>query len=160
LQIVWHGNYLKYFDIARFGLFKQAGVDLYQYLARQQIVFPVTRFSVKHIVPLRFDDEFICKATVTEAVYKIAIDFEIRLPENGRVCTRGKKQLSIAERMRFEIPGEITQALDYLMDPLRCICRRLKAALGRIFWMRSMSGCRADTGANLRSASRPPIRRE
>ena len=31
LQIVWHGNYLKYFDIARFGLFKQAGLDLYQY---------------------------------------------------------------------------------------------------------------------------------
>ena len=32
LQIVWHGNYLKYFDVARFGLFAAAGIDLYQYM--------------------------------------------------------------------------------------------------------------------------------
>ena len=51
LQIVWHGNYLKYFDIARFGLFKQAGVDLYQYFKSRQIIFPVTRSSAKHIIP-------------------------------------------------------------------------------------------------------------
>lgn len=117
LQIVWHGNYLKYFDIVRFGLFKAAGVDLYRYSLKQQIIFPVTRFSVKHIVPLRFDDEFICKATVTEAVYKIAIDFEIRLPENGQVCTRGKsEQLSVKlpeMEMQFEIPAEITRALGF-----------------------------------------------
>ena len=117
LQMVWLGNYLKYFDIARFGLFKQAGVDLYQFSVKQRIIFPVTRFSVKHIVPLRFDDEFICKATVIEAVYKIAIDFEIRLSENGRVCTRGKsEQLSVKlpeMEMQFEIPGEITRALEF-----------------------------------------------
>ena len=117
LQIVWHGNYFKYFDIARFGLFKQAGVDLYQYLLRQQIVFPVTRFSVKHIVPLRFDDEFICKATVTEAIYKIVIAFEIRLSESGKICTRGKsEQLSVKVpemEMQFEIPGDITRALGF-----------------------------------------------
>ncbi|MFO7707865.1 MAG: thioesterase family protein [Desulfobacterales bacterium] len=115
LQIVWHGNYLKYFDIARFGLFKQAGVDLYRYLIRQETVFPVTRFSIKHIVPLRFDDEFICKATVVEAVYKIVIAFEVRLAENGKICTRGKsEQLAVkvpGMEMQFEIPGEIARAL-------------------------------------------------
>ncbi|MEN8690185.1 MAG: hotdog domain-containing protein, partial [Desulfobacterales bacterium] len=61
LQIVWHGNYLKYFDIARFGLFKQAGLDLYQYSLTRQLIFPVTRSSAKHIVPLRYDDEFVCR---------------------------------------------------------------------------------------------------
>jgi acyl-CoA thioester hydrolase len=117
LQIVWHGNYFKYFDIARFGLFKQAGIDLYQYLVQKQIVFPLTRFSVKHIMPLRFDDEFICKATVVEAVYKIAIAFEIRLAENGKVCTRGKSEqlcVKLPEmEMQFEIPGDITRALGF-----------------------------------------------
>lgn len=117
LQIVWHGNYFKYFDITRFALFKRAGVDLYQYLVRQQIVFPVTRFAVKHIVPLRFDDEFICAATVTEAVYKIAIAFEIRLAESGRICTRGKSEqlcVKVPEmEMQFEIPGDITRALGF-----------------------------------------------
>jgi acyl-CoA thioester hydrolase len=117
LQIVWHGNYLKYFDVARFGLFKQAGVDLYQYMVRQQFAFPVTRSSIKHIMPLRFEDDFFCKATVVEAVYKIAIAFEIRLAENGKICTRGKSEqlcVKVPEmEMQFEIPGDITRALGF-----------------------------------------------
>jgi len=117
LQIVWHGNYLKYFDIARFGLFKQAGLDLYQYFLTRQLIFPVTRSSAKHIVPLRYDDEFVCRATVTEAVYKIAMSFEIRLPENGQICTRGKSEQVAVKmpemEMQFEVPGDVTAALGF-----------------------------------------------
>ncbi len=29
MRVVWHGNYLKYFDIARFALFRKAGVEAY-----------------------------------------------------------------------------------------------------------------------------------
>ena len=28
MQIVWHGNYLKYFEVARQALFREYGVDL------------------------------------------------------------------------------------------------------------------------------------
>ena len=117
LQIVWHGNYLKYFDIARFGLFKQAGLDLYQYFLARQLIFPVTRSSAKHIVPLRYDDEFVCRATVTEAVYKIAMSFEIRLAGNGQICTRGKSEQVAVKmpemEMQFEVPGDVTAALGF-----------------------------------------------
>jgi acyl-CoA thioester hydrolase len=117
LQIVWHGNYLKYFDIARFGLFKQAGLDLYQYFLDRQLIFPVTRSSAKHIVPLRYDDEFVCRATVTEAVYKIAMSFEIRLAANGQICTRGKSEQVAVKmpkmEMQFEVPGDVTAALGF-----------------------------------------------
>ncbi len=117
LQIVWHGNYLKYFDIARFGLFKQAGLDLYQYFLTRQLIFPVTRSSAKHIVPLRYDDEFVCRATVTEAVYKIAMSFEIRLAANGQICTRGKSEQVAVKmpemEMQFEVPGDVTAALGF-----------------------------------------------
>ena len=64
MQVVWHGNYFKYFDVARFGLFDSVGIDLYGYLKSRQMVFPITRSSVKHILPLRFDDSFVCRATV------------------------------------------------------------------------------------------------
>ena len=43
LQIVWHGNYLKYFDIARFALFENAGIDLYKYYQRTGYLFPVIK---------------------------------------------------------------------------------------------------------------------
>ena len=41
MQIVWHGNYLNYFEIARAALFDQYGVDLYAYYHREKIIFPI-----------------------------------------------------------------------------------------------------------------------
>lgn len=115
LQVVWHGNYLKYFDITRFGLFAAQGVDLYSYMQDRQIAFPVTRTSLKHIAPLKARDEFICRATVTEAYYKIGMTFEIRKIGGGALCARGKsEQLAVrypAMEMEFPIPDEIRQAL-------------------------------------------------
>ena len=117
MQVVRHGNYFKYFDVARFGLFESVGVDLYGYLKSRQMVFPITRSSIKHILPLRFDDTFICRATVTEARYKIAMDFEIRRTDTGEICTRGKgEQVAVKlpdMTLEFEIPPQITRALGF-----------------------------------------------
>ena len=92
-------------------------MDLYQYFLDRQLIFPVTRSSAKHIVPLRYDDEFVCKATVTEAVYKIAMSFEIRLAANGQICTRGKSEQVAVKmpemEMQFEVPGDVTAALGF-----------------------------------------------
>ncbi len=115
LQVVWHGNYLKYFDIARFSLLKSCGVDLHEYSLVNQIIFPITRSSTKYIVPLRYQDEFICRAVVTEARYKIALNFEIRLARNGTICTKGNSE-QVAVKMPgmellFEIPLDIRKAL-------------------------------------------------
>jgi len=117
LQVVWHGNYLKYFDVARFGLFSEAGIDLYDYMLNRHYVFPVTRSSIKHIAPLRPFDAFICRATVTEALYKIGMDFDIRLVADGTLCARGNsEQLAVRYpemEMEFEVPEDIRAALGF-----------------------------------------------
>ena len=84
LQMVWHGNYLKYFDIARSALFVQGGVDLFDYFKTTNYLFPITKSSTKYIASLRYLDEFKSIATVVEAQYKIVINFEIRLLKNTR----------------------------------------------------------------------------
>lgn len=115
LQIVWHGNYVKYFDITRFGLFASRGIDLYAYMIEKKYCFPVTRTSLKHIAPLRVFDEFTCRATVTEIEYKIGMAFEIRKTDSGILCTRGSsEQLAVrypSMEMEFAIPEDIRQAL-------------------------------------------------
>ena len=116
MQVVWHGNYMKYFDMARFGLFEAAGIDLYRCLAEDRCVFPITRTEVKHIAPLRPNDEFVCRAKVTEAVYKIVMRFEIRRLPSGEICARARSE-QVAVRlpdmaMAFEIPASIRQALE------------------------------------------------
>lgn len=115
MRVVWHGNYLKYFDVARFALFMEAGVNLYEYSIRTNCFFPVIRTSTKHIAPLRHNDEFICKATLVEAHIRIVLDFEIRLVDDGGLCARGQgHQVAVqypGNEMLLELPGEIRKAL-------------------------------------------------
>jgi acyl-CoA thioester hydrolase len=61
MQIVWHGNYLNYFEIARAALFDSKGVDLYSYYDKHQLIFPIIRTSTKHIFPLRHRDEIFAR---------------------------------------------------------------------------------------------------
>src|SRR4030042_4191136 len=115
MQIVWHGNYLKYFEVARQALFREYGVDLQRYMEDTRYVFPIVRSTIKHIWPLRFDDEFICTAVVKEARVKIVLDFEIKLISNGKVCAKGwSEQVAVLlpeMEMVFQIPAEIQKSL-------------------------------------------------
>jgi len=117
LHVVWHGNYLKYFDIARFGLFKDAGIDLYAYSQKHSCFFPITKTTTKFIVPLRYGDEFICKAVLKDATIKIVIDFEIRRTSDNMLCTKGRGDqvaLKMPEmEMMFEIPRDIREPLGF-----------------------------------------------
>jgi acyl-CoA thioester hydrolase len=115
LQVVWNGNYFKYFEVARQAFFKDCGLNLLSYMNQKKIVFPVIRSMIKHIRPLRLDDEFICTASLKEAKIKIVLDFEIRLTLNGLVCARGQSEqvalLVPKMEMAFKIPEDIQEAL-------------------------------------------------
>jgi acyl-CoA thioester hydrolase len=117
MQIVWHGNFFHYFEDARVALFAQVGVDLYEFYLKTQYLFPIIRTSTKHIYPLRNGDEFICKASVVEGRAKIVVDFEIRLKNDGKICTRGRtEQVAVKApemEIMFSIPDEIRQALGF-----------------------------------------------
>lgn len=117
MQIVWHGNYFKYFEDARAGLFRKRGIDLCEFYARTNYLFPIIKTSTKHIAPLRYNDAFICKATVVEGKSKIVIDFEIRLTADGKLCARGRTEQAAVKlpemEIEFTIPDEIQKALGF-----------------------------------------------
>ena len=115
MQIVWHGNYLKYFEVARQALFKKCGVDMQHSTENTGYVFPVVRSMIKHISPLRFDDEFTCTVVLKEARVRIVLDFEIKLISDGKLCATGRSE-QVAVRlpemeMAFQIPEEVQKSL-------------------------------------------------
>jgi acyl-CoA thioester hydrolase len=115
LGVVWHGNYLKYFDIARFALFAQQGVDLYRLHQQTHYILPVIKTDVKYVHPLYHGDEFICQATLAQANIKIVLNFEIRLIKNGQLCAKGTgEQVAVKlpdMEMMLRLPDEIRMAL-------------------------------------------------
>jgi acyl-CoA thioester hydrolase len=117
MQMVWHGNYLKYFDMARSELFYAAGIDLLDYFKKTRYLFPIIKTATKHIVSLRYRDEFRCMATVVEARYKIVVEFQIRLLANNQICAKGRSEQVAVKypetEIMFEIPAEIREALGF-----------------------------------------------
>lgn len=113
-QIVWHGHYLKYFDLARQALFFKSGLAIPRNNEKYYI-FPVIRTSVKYFYPLKFNDEFICSAQTRAAKVKLVIDFEIRLLGDGRLCATGRGEHAAVRmpemEMEFRIPEDVEKAL-------------------------------------------------
>ena len=117
MQIVWHANYLNYFEVARAALFETNGIDLYSFFEKQQLIFPIIKTSTKHILPLRHRDEIICKATIVEAYVKIIVDFEVRRADDGKVCARGRTEqvtVKVPEMETiFSVPEEIRRTFGF-----------------------------------------------
>ena len=115
MQIVWHGHYLKYFEVARQALFRKYGVDLQRTMEDTRYVFPIVRSTIKHIWPLRFDDEFTCTVVLKEARVRIVLNYEIKLNSNGKLCAKGwTEQAAVLlpeMELVFQIPEEIQKAL-------------------------------------------------
>ncbi len=117
MQIVWHGNYLNYFEIARAALLESCGINLYSFYEQNKLIFPIIRTSTKHIYPLRYRDDIIIKATLADARVKLIVDFEISRVEDGKICARGRtEQVTVrAPEMEtiFKIPADIRLALGF-----------------------------------------------
>jgi acyl-CoA thioester hydrolase len=115
MQVVWHGNYFKYFDAARDRLFGDAGIDLYRVIDDSGVVFPITRTQTKHIRPLRFRDDVECKATLVEAECRVVVDFEIRLAGGGALCTKGRTEQAAVRltdgTLELRLPESIRRAM-------------------------------------------------
>lgn len=95
MQIVWHGNYVKYFEKARYHL-----LDLIDYNYRQMqqsgYAWPVVDLRVKYIKSIVFAQKIKVLATIVESEYGLKIDFLITDSQDGtKLCTGFSKQVAV-----------------------------------------------------------------
>lgn len=116
MQVVWHGNYLKYFEIAREALFTRAGLDLMAVHIEDAIVFPVVRAQVKYIRPLRYRDVARVTSKIVEWKRKIVVEFSIVREADGLLCASGiTEQVAVMEdshEIILEIPVRVRKAFE------------------------------------------------
>ncbi|WP_296321506.1 thioesterase family protein [Treponema sp. UBA3813] len=101
MRIVWHGNYINYFERARCALLDKIG---YNYIAMEEsgYLFPVTEVKCKYMRSLRFGDFCRAKAILVEYENMIKIDFELYNAKNGELTTRG----SVSQMCVNAVTGE------------------------------------------------------
>lgn len=86
LQIVWHGHYYKYLEIARTELLRSRSLDGPQ-LQQHQVGLLVIESHCRHASPLRYGDRVQVAAWFRDLKFRIMIDYEItNLTRNVRAA--------------------------------------------------------------------------
>jgi acyl-CoA thioester hydrolase len=97
LRIVWHGNYLNYFEAGRRALLEKINYS-YDEMEKSGYAFPVIEISAKYLNPLQFKDRARVKAVLMEYENRLLIQYEIRNSKTGILTTKG-----ISAQMAFDI---------------------------------------------------------
>ncbi len=88
LQVVWHGHYCKYLELARTALLRSREVDAPQMFALGYR-FYVSETHLRHLAPLRYGEKARAAAWVLDADNRIRIGCEVTSLDTGRRVAEG-----------------------------------------------------------------------
>jgi acyl-CoA thioester hydrolase len=90
MNIVYHGNYAQYFEVARSESIRHLGFT-YKDMEAMGVYMPVVELQVKYLRPAHYDDLLTIKTLVKElpADHKIEFNHEV-YNEAGKLLTVGK----------------------------------------------------------------------
>ena len=87
MGVVYHGNYIPYFEIGRVEWLRNKGVS-YKSLEESGIALPIVSMTVNYKKPARYDDLLTVKTTFKQySSVKIEFDCEIWSAENELLTT-------------------------------------------------------------------------
>jgi acyl-CoA thioester hydrolase len=87
MEIVWHGNYVKYLEIARCALFDSIDYNYVQ-MKESGYAWPVIDLHVRYAAPASFGQRIKVRATLVEWENRLKIDYVITDAVSGRRLTR------------------------------------------------------------------------
>lgn len=102
-KIVWHGNYPKYFEVARCKLLELIGFT-YKDMELSGFFFPIIDINIKYVKPLVFGQSFSITATLKEWRNKLTIDYRICDSQTNEVLTKG-----YTSQIAVSMPDQTTQ---------------------------------------------------
>tara|TARA_B110000003_G_scaffold234522_1_gene238283 strand:+ start:1300 stop:1698 length:399 start_codon:yes stop_codon:yes gene_type:complete len=92
MSFVYHGNYVKYFEIGRIAWLKKLGIS-YKKMEDDGILLPVVDVKIKFRKPALFDDELILH-TKLKQMPSYMIEFEYKISRNNELLTNGYTKLA------------------------------------------------------------------
>jgi acyl-CoA thioester hydrolase len=96
MQVVWHGNYVRYFEQARCALLDKLGYN-YPEMERSGYIWPIVDLQVKYVRPVRYSQRIRVEATLAEYENRIRITYVCRDDQNGEVLTKAQTtQLAVS----------------------------------------------------------------
>ena len=115
MNVVWHGHYLKYFEIARYKLLDQFQYN-YTQMRDSGYVWPVIESHVRYAHGILFQQKIRVRAILKEWENRLKIEYQIFDAQSGKRLTKGyttQVAVHIENReMCFQSPQILLQRLN------------------------------------------------
>ena len=118
LEIVWHGNYLRYYEIARCHLLRLIGYD-YPTMRESGYAWPIVECHLKYVAAARFAQRLKITTTVLEYEHRLkiayrAVDADTGALINKAVTTQVAVDMTSGE-MQFVSPPALTERITHYL---------------------------------------------
>jgi acyl-CoA thioester hydrolase len=88
MQVVWHGNYARYFEVARCELLRKISYD-YLDMQASGYMWPIVDMRTKYIGSAVFTQKIIVTADLIEYESRLKINYTICCATTGKKLTKG-----------------------------------------------------------------------
>jgi len=120
-RMVWYGNYLSYFDVARTELLRKAGLSPSDQ-ASYGFYAPVVSTRVEYHWPARNDDEILVEVRPElERIARIRFFFRILRKEDGRLLVTGETAHVVKTMdgvLLYKIPKILVERMESILRDL------------------------------------------
>ncbi|PTU72890.1 acyl-CoA thioesterase [Pseudomonas mangrovi] len=114
MDVVWHGHYVKYFEVARCALLDRIGHG-YRQMREAGFAWPVIDLQLRYVRGAVFGQKIIVRADLIEWENRLLINYLIRDAQSGERMTRGSSTqvaVDVASReMQFSSPAVFVDAV-------------------------------------------------
>lgn len=98
MEVVWHGHYVKYLELARCALLQRFDYD-YPQMRESGYAWPIVDLRAKYVRSARFGQKLKVRAEIVEWENRLKIDYQVSDAATGEVLTRAHS-IQVAVDMR------------------------------------------------------------
>jgi len=114
MNVVWHGNYAKFFELARVALLEKIDYG-YEQMRRAGHLWPIVDMQIRFYKPVRIGQWIDVDAGLVEWESRVKLNYVIRDAIDGQRLTKGRTlQVAVdaqTEEMLWETPNVFREKL-------------------------------------------------
>ena len=118
MQVVWHGNYARFLELARCALMEKIGYS-YGEMAESGTLWPIVDMRLKYVRSVVLNQEIEVKATLADYRHRLRIDYRISDAGTGQILTKAQTtQVAIdaqSREMSLESPPMLIERVEALL---------------------------------------------
>ncbi|MDE2139743.1 MAG: acyl-CoA thioesterase [Gammaproteobacteria bacterium] len=88
MQVVWHGNYFRYFETARAALLRKINYD-YPEMQASQYLWPIVELKARFVQPMRYAQRIQVRAELLEWENRLKIAYRVQDAASGKRLSNG-----------------------------------------------------------------------